>query len=83
MARVLDSDGREVRPGDTIYFAFGTPGVRVEAPVIEHDGRLIALTPECTPQECNLRALRRYVGEFWIISRLKPEPEVQQAARKG
>ena len=63
--RVLDSDGVEVRPGDTVRFSYGIPPVAVVARVIERDGKMIVLTPGHNPEESNLRSLKRHVGAFW------------------
>ena len=60
-----DVDGRDIREGDTIRFSYGIPPTLVEAPVIERDGVLIALTPDHNPKECPVKSLRRNVGEFW------------------
>lgn len=59
---LFDDDGQPTYAGDTVAFSYGIPPVRVVAPVIERDGRLIALTPGHTPIECKLRALRYYAG---------------------
>ena len=64
--QVADGDGREVRAGDTIHFAYGTPPVPVVARVIERGGTLIALTPGHNPAECRVDRLMGYVGYFWI-----------------
>jgi hypothetical protein len=71
---MLDDDGKEVRAGSRIRFAFGTPGIRVEADVIERDGELIALTPDHKPKECRLDKLRVYVGNFWLMPECKHVP---------
>ena len=62
--RMKDDEGNWVGAGDTIVFSFGIPPLRVEAPVVERDGSLVALTPGCRPKDCKLRALRRHVGYF-------------------
>lgn len=67
MSRMKDSDGRLVGAGDRIEFTYGIPGVRVEADVVERDGRLIALTPGHSPAECSLRSLKRHVGNFYHL----------------
>jgi len=69
MRAVKDSDGSVVKAGDAVRFAFGQPPVGVLAPVIERDGRLIALTPDHNPKECRVDHLMRHVGAFWIITR--------------
>ena len=61
---LTDDDGHEVRAGDTITFSYGIPPVGVEAPVIERDGHLIALTPDHLPRECRVSMLRLHVGGF-------------------
>jgi len=47
--KIVDDDGVEVTAGCVIHFSYGAPGVGVDAPVIERDGRLIALTPGHKP----------------------------------
>jgi hypothetical protein len=64
---LLDNDGTEVRHGDTIGFSYGTPPVGVRAQVVQRGKSLFALTPGHTPAECNLRSLRRYVGEWFRL----------------
>jgi hypothetical protein len=59
--RTLDSDGVEVKVGDFITFSYGIPGVRVKAPVVEHDGKLIALTTGHNPNKIALSSLKKYV----------------------
>lgn len=66
MRKVFDDDGVEVTAGCVIHFGYGTPGVGVDAPVIERDGRLIALTPGHKPAECRVDQLAKYVGSFWV-----------------
>ena len=66
---VTDSDGREVKAGDTITFSYGVPPVGVIAPVVEKDGLLIALTPDHKPREMMVHRLRRHVGEFYTQNR--------------
>jgi hypothetical protein len=61
---LLDDDGQPTGAGDTVEFCYGIPPVRVLAPVIERDNRLIALTPGNTPGECSLRSLRHF-AESW------------------
>lgn len=63
--KLFDDEGNPVGSGDTISFSFGIPPRYVKAKVVERDGRLFALTPDCESKECNLRSLRRYVGG-WI-----------------
>lgn len=64
--RILDSDGVEVTAGCTIHFGYGIPPVGVEAPVIERDGVLVALTPGHNPKECKVSSLMKHVGDFWV-----------------
>lgn len=64
--RVRDSDGVEVRSGDVIHFGYGIPPVSVVAPVIERDGKLIALTTGHKPSECKVADLMKNVGDFWV-----------------
>ena len=80
MTRVTkDSNGAEVRDGDIIHFAFGIPPVGVDARVVERNGRLIALTPEVTPKECELSKLRKYVGLFYKAEKRAPKPSEIEA----
>lgn len=65
---IKDSDGREVKSGDTIHFGYGIPPVAVLAKVIERDGDLIALTPGHKPAECKVKHLARHVGDFWKVT---------------
>jgi hypothetical protein len=60
-----DDDGKRVKAGDAVRFCYGIPPVAVVAQVVERGGRLIALTPGHTPEECSLRALRRAVGRWY------------------
>lgn len=60
-----DDDGNRVGAGDTVRFRYGIPPVRVVALVVQRGKSLIALTPDHKPPECNLRSLRRYVGEWF------------------
>jgi hypothetical protein len=64
---LLDNDGAEVRHGDTIGFSYGIPPVGVRAQVVQRGKSLFALTPGHTPAECNLRSLRRYIGEWFRL----------------
>lgn len=66
---IADSDGRPVKAGDVILFAYGIPPVGVEAAVVERDGKLIALTPGHNPAECRVDRLMGHVGVFWIKQR--------------
>jgi hypothetical protein len=64
--QILDSDGIEVKSGCTIHFGYGIPGRGVDAPVIERNGKLIALTAGHKPSECPVSELKRHVGDFWV-----------------
>jgi hypothetical protein len=59
-----DDDGKLVAAGDRIFFTYGIPPVGVTARVVQRGKSLIALTPGHNPTECNLRSLRRYVGNW-------------------
>lgn len=61
-----DDDGRLTGDGDTISFSFGIPPLYVESLIIERDGKLFALTPDCSPKECRLDKLRSYVGAWYL-----------------
>lgn len=65
MRRLLDSDGNEVKAGDTIIFSYGIPPVKVIAPIEERDGKLWAITKGHNPEICNARALKKMNIEFW------------------
>ena len=60
-----DDDGQRVTAGDSVSFCYGLPPVAVVAKIVERDGRLVALCPGHKPAECNLRALRKYVGSWY------------------
>lgn len=62
---LLDDDGLRVTSGDRVRFSYGIPPFLVIAEVVMREGKLIALTPEHTPKECNLRSLRKYVGAWF------------------
>ena len=62
-----DCDGERVEAGDTIAFSFGIPPTLVEGVLFERDGKLIMPTPDHTPKEATIAALRRYVGIFWKV----------------
>ena len=62
---LLDDDGVPVRAGDIVRFNYGIPPVVVDAQIVKRHGRLIALTPGHNPAECNLRTLRKYVGNWY------------------
>jgi len=64
---IKDSEGNIIRAGDVIGFSYGIPPRGVKAPVIERDGKLIAITKGNTPSECELGKLKKYVGEFFKI----------------
>lgn len=63
--RMRDADDEFVQHGDWISFSYGIPPVGVHAEIIERDGKLIALTPGHTPEECSLRALKGHVGAWF------------------
>ena len=67
---LLDSDGNRVAAGDIVRFNYGIPPVAVDAKIVQRGKSLIALTPGHSPKECNLRSLRRYVGQWLKIARL-------------
>ena len=67
MRLILDEDGNHVEAGDVIRFSYGIPPVRVDAPIVERDGKLIAITKGHNPAESELRSLRYHVGLFHII----------------
>ncbi len=73
MGRILDSDGVEVKPGCTVRFAYGIPPVVVDAPIVERDGELIALTEGHTPAECAVADLEKFVDLFYV--RREPKPK--------
>jgi len=60
-----DDDGVWTTAGDTVRFSYGIPPVGVDALIIERGGKLIGLSPGHAPSEFNLRALRRYVGNWY------------------
>jgi hypothetical protein len=66
--RTLDSDGTEVKAGDFITFPYGIPPVGVEAPVVEIDGKLIALTVGHKPSKIALSNLKKHVGYYYRMS---------------
>lgn len=63
---VRDVYGEHIEAGDIISFSYGIPPIKVIAPVIERDGKLIALTDGHKPHECNVRTLKKHVGEIQI-----------------
>lgn len=66
IGKILDSDGVEVKAGCKIWFTYGIPPVLVIAPVIERDGKLIAITDGHSPRECEVRHLEEHVASFYI-----------------
>ena len=62
---MLDDDGKKVKAGDTVRFNYGIPPVCVKAKLVQRGKKLIALTPGHPPCECNLRSLRKYVGQWF------------------
>jgi hypothetical protein len=65
--KLKDDDGIPTGAGDAIHFSYGIPPVKVEARVVERDGKLIALCPGHNPPEMNLRSLRNYVCNWWRV----------------
>jgi hypothetical protein len=65
MKSIKDSDGNKTTAGDKVRFTYGIPPVLVIGDVIERNSSLIVLTPGHSPSECNLRSLKRYVGEWF------------------
>ena len=64
-----DDDGIAVGAGGIVRFNYGIPPVTVDAQIIRRGKSLIALTPGHGQDEVNLRSLRRYVGNWYVISR--------------
>lgn len=64
MVFLIDSDGNRVSAGDVVRFNYGIPPVVVDAKIVQRGRSLIALTPGHSPRECNLRSLRKYVGQW-------------------
>ncbi len=79
---LLDDDKNKTFAGDTVRFNYGIPPVKVDAQIIERDNKLIALTPGHTPNECNLRSLRRYVGNWYKVN-LNIETRIEKAKALG
>ena len=72
MGKMLkDSDGVRVRAGDTITFSYGIPPVRVVAPVVSKNNRLMAITEGHNPSECPVSELMEHVGDFWVVRKFK------------
>lgn len=69
--KILDSDGFEVFPGCTISFSYGIPPVVVIAPVVERDGKLVALCDGHNPSECDVSELEGHVGNFFVRGPVK------------
>ena len=63
--RMRDDDGVWVHAGDSVRFSYGIPPVRVIAPVVKRGKSLIVITDGHHPSECNLRSLRKYVGNWY------------------
>lgn len=63
---MIDDSGELVGHGDHIVFSFGIPPTRLTARIEQRGDRLFAVVLEhgYTPEECNLRSLRRYVGRW-------------------
>lgn len=79
---LLDDDKNKTFAGDTVRFNYGIPPVKVDAQIIERNNKLIALTPGHTPDECNLRSLRRYVGNWYKVN-LNIETRIEKAKTLG
>lgn len=61
-----DDDGVGVKSGDWISFSYGIPPIRVDARVFIRQGALTAVVVgNHKPREVKLRALRRYVGNWY------------------
>jgi hypothetical protein len=67
-SKILDGDGVEVTEGCTIRFSYGIPPVGVTAPVINRNGKLIAITKGHNPAECPVRELEGHVGYFRVCN---------------
>ena len=63
--RLRDDDGEYVEAGDRVRFNYGIPPVLVVGPVVQDGCSLFVLTSGHTPERCNLRSLRRYVGVWY------------------
>ena len=63
--RLLDSDGEEVKEGDTIRFGYGIPPILVIARIEKHGGKLWAITRGHKPEISNARGLHRMNIAFW------------------
>lgn len=64
---MFDDDGKRVKAGDTVRFTYGIPLMCVKAKLVQRGNKLIALTPGYNPTECNLRSLRKYVGQWFKL----------------
>lgn len=64
-----DVDGVTIKAGDTIVFSYGIPPLRVEAPVVIENGKLVAITTGHNPPKCELRHLKKHVGSFYKLAR--------------
>lgn len=65
--KLRDDDGELVGHGDSIEFRYGIPPVKVIAAVVRCGKSLVAITSEHNPTSCNLRSLRKYVGEWYKV----------------
>ena len=72
MTSVKAECGNVIKEGDVISFSYGIPGVRVDAPVILRNGKLIAITEGHKPAECEIKKLKKYVGNLYIETRVSP-----------
>ena len=79
---LLDDDRVPVKAGDTVRFNYGIPPIVVDAKVVQRRGQLIALTPGHDPAECNLRSLRKYVGN-WYKQNVNAHSSRVSAAKEG
>jgi hypothetical protein len=72
-----DDDGEPTGAGDTVRFNYGIPPLVVDAKIVQRRGQLIALTPGHDPTECNLRSLRKYVGNWYKQNATGERPETR------
>lgn len=66
--QVVDAEGNAVQAGDTVYFRYGIPPVRVEGVLFERDGELVMPTKGHNPEETTLTHLNRCGYEFWKVT---------------
>lgn len=60
-------DGHKIKAGDSIWFSYGIPPVRVVAKVERIGSLLYAMTPDHNPRRCELGRLRKFVGCFYKV----------------